>query len=156
MVYLISGFDAGLSNPYNHQLLSGAEVINMVNIPDDLLYTESHEWAKIEGKRARVGITDYAQEALTEIVNIDFVVDVGAAVKKGNAIVVLDSVKSSNEVYAPLSGKIIELNTNLRNELEKINKDPYGSGWLAVIELENLEETKTLLNANAYRKMIQQ
>ncbi|MCX8173860.1 MAG: glycine cleavage system protein GcvH [Thermoplasmata archaeon] len=128
----------------------------MVNIPDDLLYTETHEWVKVEGKNARIGITDYAQEALTEIVNIDFAVEAGSNVKKGDGIVVLDSVKSSNEVYSPVTGKIVELNEGLKSELENINKSPYGSGWLAVIEVANPDELKVLLTAEAYRKLIQQ
>ncbi|MEM3397404.1 MAG: glycine cleavage system protein GcvH [Thermoplasmata archaeon] len=128
----------------------------MSNVPEDLLYTESHEWVKVEGKNARMGITDYAQEALTEIVNIDFAVEPGTVVEKGKAIIVLDSVKSSNEVYAPVSGKVVELNEGLKNELENINKDPYGKGWLAVIEMTNPSETNGLLDANAYKKLIQQ
>ncbi|MEM4160428.1 MAG: glycine cleavage system protein GcvH [Thermoplasmata archaeon] len=128
----------------------------MVNIPEELLYTETHEWVKVEGKNARVGITDYAQEALTEIVNIDFVASPGDAVEKGKAIVVLDSVKSSNEVYAPVSGRIVEINESLRSELEHINKDPYGRGWLAIIEIKDPNELKGLLNAEAYKKLIQQ
>lgn len=128
----------------------------MVNIPDNLLYTESHEWVKVEGNKARIGITDYAQEALTEIVNIDFAVEIGANVEKGKTIVVLDSVKSSNEVYAPVSGKIVDLNEGLKSELENINKDPYGKGWLVVIEIEKTEELKELLSAEAYKNLIQQ
>lgn len=128
----------------------------MANIPEDLLYTESHEWVKVEENKARIGITDYAQEALTEIVNIDFMVETGVVIEKGMPIIVLDSVKSSNEVYSPVSGKVVELNEGLRNELENINKDPYGKGWLVVIEMTNLSEKNSLLDANAYRKLIQQ
>lgn len=128
----------------------------MVNIPEDLLYTESHEWVKIEGKNVKVGITDYAQEALSEIVNIDFVVEPESVVEKGKPIVILDSVKSSNEVYAPVSGRIFELNETLRSEPEWINKDPYGKGWLVVIEIANPDELNGLLSADAYRKLIQQ
>ena len=145
-----------LSKPYYPPCYHGVEVIDMSKVLQNLLYTESHEWLKVDGKLGRMGITDYAQEALTEIVNIDFVVDAGAVVKKGDAVAVLDSVKSSNEVYAPVSGKIVEINSGLKSALENINKDPYGSGWLVVIEITNPDETKQLLNAEQYTKLIQQ
>jgi len=105
----------------------------MSNVPENLKYTKNHEWARIEGNNVAVGITDHAQEELTDIVYIELP-KMGQEVKAGDAIATVESVKSTSDVYSPVSGKVVKVNSGLENNPGDINADPYGKGWLAVIE----------------------
>jgi len=110
-----------------------------ITIDDSLLYTESDEWVKVEGeKKARVGISDYAQKQLKDIVGIDLP-NVGDEVEKGATLAVLESVKATAEVYSPVKGKVLEVNERLLDEPELLNKEPYDSGWIALIDAEKVE-----------------
>ena len=123
-------------------------------VREDLKYTENHEWLKIAGDKAKVGISDHAQDALTDIVFVELP-DVGKSVKKGEELCVVESVKSVSEIYAPVSGKVSKVNKNLENTPELVNESPYGDGWLVEIEVENKAEIDGLLNAESYKKTIQ-
>jgi len=120
-----------------------------VEIDDQLLYTKSDEWVLIDGNKAKIGITDYAQNMLKDIVGVDLP-EVEDEFSKGDVMATLESVKATSDVYAPLSGKIVEVNERLLDEPELINKDPYGDGWIAVLEISNPDETKELLDHKAY------
>ncbi len=122
-------------------------------IPNDLYYTKTHEWLRIEGDIGIIGITDYAQDMLHDIVYVDLP-EIGRRVKAGEAFMELESVKSVAEVYAPVSGNIIDVNESLIDSPELINKSPYGDGWLVKIRIANLSEVKNLLTAEEYRKLI--
>ncbi len=123
-------------------------------LPEELYYTESHEWVRVEGEKATVGITDFAQSELQDIVYVELP-EVGKKVKKGDVLCSIDSVKSSAEVYAPVSGEIIQVNEALNDQPELVNKDPYGEGWLVVIKLENPDELSHLLSASRYKELIE-
>ncbi len=125
----------------------------MALVPDHLRYTKDHEWAKVEGNRARIGITDHAQHALTDVVYVEFPA-IGKEVRKGDVLGVVESVKAVSEIYAPLDGKVIAVNKALEDHPERVNKDPYGEGWIAELELANPAEASPLLDAAAYRAHI--
>ncbi len=114
-----------------------------------LLYTETDEWVRIEDGKATVGITDYAQKKLTDIVGVELP-EPGDEFSKGDPAATLESMKATADVYAPLSGRILEVNEKLYEEPELVNKDPYGEGWLFVLELSNPDEVKELLDDKAY------
>ncbi|MCE4620169.1 MAG: glycine cleavage system protein GcvH [Desulfurococcales archaeon] len=114
-----------------------------------LLYTETDEWVRLENGKARVGITDYAQKKLTDIVGVELP-EPGDEFSKGDPVATLESMKATADVYAPLSGRILEVNERLYEEPELVNKDPYGEGWLFVIEPSNPDEAKELLDDEAY------
>jgi len=122
-------------------------------VRSNLKYTDSHEWIKLEDKIAKVGITDHAQSELTDIVFVELP-EVGKLVKKGEELCVVESVKSVSEIYAPISGKIANVNKNLEDTPETINESPYDEGWLVEIEIEDESEYKTLLDAEEYKRMI--
>ncbi|MGC8567151.1 MAG: glycine cleavage system protein GcvH [Caldisphaera sp.] len=120
-----------------------------VTIDDTLLYTESDEWIKIENeKNIRIGITDYAQKKLRDIVGVDLPKK-GNEIKKGATLAVLESVKATAEVYSPISGKVIDVNEKLLDEPELINKEPYDNGWIAIVETEK-KDLNSLLDHKAY------
>jgi len=123
-------------------------------LPDDLKYTETHEWLKIEGENATVGITDHAQESLTDIVFVELP-EIGKKVKKGDELCIVESVKSVSEIYAPITGTITKVNKELENIPETINESPYEDGWLVEIKIEDKSEIESLLNAESYKKTIQ-
>ncbi len=125
----------------------------MSKIPEELRYTKDHEWAKIEGHRARIGITDHAQNELTDVVYVEFPA-VGKMLALGEVLGTVESVKAVSEVYAPLSGKVVEVNKVLDDTPEQVNKDPYGAGWMVLLELANPSETSELLDAAAYKKLV--
>jgi glycine cleavage system H protein len=123
-----------------------------MDIPEDLRYSEDHEWARIDGARARVGITDYAQDALGDVVYIDLPA-AGTAVEAGQPFGEVESTKSVSELFAPLSGTVVEVNAVLVDAPERVNEDPYGEGWMVVIEASDLSEADRLLDHDGYRKL---
>ncbi len=123
-------------------------------IPSDLKYTKTHEWAKIEGNEAEIGITDYAQEQLNDIVYVELP-EIGETIKKGEEMGVVESVKAASDVYSPLSGKVIAINNEVIDKPELLNEDPY-KNYLLKIEIENPEEIEGLLNAEDYKKFVEE
>jgi glycine cleavage system H protein len=122
-----------------------------MNIPQDLKYSCEHEWVKVEGNRVTVGITYFAQSQLGDVVFVD-VPAVGAAVTAGKTFSVVESVKAVSDIYAPVSGKIVAVNDTLADTPETVNTDPYGDGWIAIIEMSDPAELAGLLDAGAYEK----
>ena len=127
----------------------------MVNVPDDLKYTESDEWIRVEDGKVRMGITDYAQGRLTDIVGVWDLPEVGTEVSKGDVIGTLESVKASAEMCAPFDGKILEIKSSLEDEPGKVNADPYGDGWVVVIEIGDMGELNEFVDAENYRARIE-
>jgi len=129
-----------------------------MNVPEDLHYSTDHEWASVErvgeGTRVRIGITDYAQDALGDVVFVQ-VPDVGAAVRAGDSFGEVESTKSVSEIYAPVTGTVVEVNAALAEHPETLNGDPYGQGWLCVIEVPDAVAIEGLLDAAAYRALIE-
>ena len=121
--------------------------------PDDLKYAENHEWARVEGERIRMGISDYAQDALGDVVYVE-VPEVGATVSQGDAFAEVESTKSVSDVYAPVSGTVVEVNGALEDTPELVNTDPYGDGWFAVIEATDLSELDALKDAATYQSSL--
>lgn len=122
-------------------------------IPEDLLYSSEDEWARREGERVVIGITDYAQQQLGEIVHVELP-EVGTRIERGDDFGSIDSVKAVAELYAPVSGEVIEANEALVENPELINEDCYGDGWIAVVLADRDEEDAQLLRAAAYRKLV--
>ena len=125
----------------------------MANIPADLRYTKEHEWAKLEGDKARVGITAFAQEQLGDVVFVELP-KVGAKVTAMKTLGVVESVKAVSDLFAPLSGEVVEANTELTKKPETVNSDPYGQGWMIVIKLANPKEMDGLMSAADYEKLV--
>ncbi len=125
----------------------------MSEVPDDLYYTESHEWIRIEGNRAIVGITDYAQDALTDVVWVELA-EVGAKMGAMEPCASVESVKSVSEIYAPVAGEIIESNESLEDAPEIINQDPYGEGWIFTLIMDDSSQVEGLLDAETYSGLI--
>lgn len=123
-----------------------------MDFPDDLRYSKDHEWIRAEGNRLRVGITDYAQDALGDVVFVQ-VPEVGGQVSAGDSISEVESTKSVSDIYAPVAGTVVEVNEALDANPELLNSDPYGDGWIFVIESDDAGES--LLDANAYRALIE-
>jgi glycine cleavage system H protein len=121
--------------------------------PEDLRYTREHEWARVEGGRVTVGITDYAQDALGDIVYLDLPA-VGTAVTAGERFGEVESTKSVSDIYSPVSGTIVERNDDLDKNPEIINSDPYGRGWLIVVEVSDPSEVEALMDADAYARLV--
>ena len=122
--------------------------------PEDLLYHPEHDWAKIEGEEATFGITWYAQDALGEVVFFD-PPEVGVTVSANESYAEVESVKAVSDVYAPLSGEVLEVNEALSDNPERINDDPYGEGWLVKVRLSDRAETESLLDVSGYRQLLQ-
>jgi glycine cleavage system H protein len=122
--------------------------------PDDLKYHPEHDWARVEGEQATFGITWYAQDALGEVVFFD-PPEVGSSVSKDQAYAEVESVKAVSDVFAPLSGEIVEVNGALADSPEKINEDPYGEGWMVKVRLSDPSEADSLLDVSAYRDLLQ-
>ncbi|NLG84444.1 MAG: glycine cleavage system protein GcvH [Firmicutes bacterium] len=120
-------------------------------VPEDRWYTREHEWVKLEDKKATIGITDYAQEELGDIVFVDLP-SVGERVEAGGRLASVESVKAVSDVYAPVAGEILAVNDDLEHSPEYLNQDPYGKGWIAVVEME--EEPEGLLSARAYEELL--
>ena len=125
----------------------------MANIPADLRYTKEHEWAKLEGDKARVGITAFAQEQLGDVVFVELP-KIGAKVTAMKTFGVVESVKAVSDLFAPLSGEVVEANTELTKKPETVNSDPYGQGWMIVIKLSNPKEMDGLMSAADYEKLV--
>ncbi|AWH54353.1 glycine cleavage system protein H [Stenotrophomonas sp. ESTM1D_MKCIP4_1] len=127
----------------------------MSEIPGDLKFLKSHEWARVEGNgRVTVGISDHAQGLLGDLVYVELP-EVGADAKAGEQIAVVESVKAASDVYSPISGKIVEVNSALSDKPETINEDAYGEGWMFVVELTNAEELNELLDPDAYAEALE-
>jgi len=120
-----------------------------IKTPSDLKYTKNDEWLKIEGDTATIGISDYAQDALNDIVYVEFP-DVGASFKQGATFGVVESVKAASDIFLPIGGTITEVNKSLEDSPETINSDPYGKGWLVKIKVADAAEATSLMDAAAY------
>lgn len=125
-----------------------------MNLPDNLKFTKDHEWLKIEGNKATIGVTDFAQSQLGDIVFVDVSTE-GETLEKEETLGTIEAVKTVSDVYMPVSGEIVEFNEKLEDEAELINKDPYGEGWIVKIVLTNPAEINELLTPEAYEKLIQ-
>ena len=123
-------------------------------VPDDLRYSTDHEWARLGGARVRVGITDYAQDALGDVVFVELPA-VGTEIQAGSLLGEVESTKSVSELYAPVSGRVVEVNAALADAPERLNEDPYGEGWICEIELGEAGSLDALLDATAYRRLIE-
>ncbi len=125
-----------------------------MDIPSDLRYSTDHEWARVEEGRVRIGITDYAQDALGDVVFVE-VPEVGTKVERGASFSEVESTKSVSEIYAPVSGTIAEINADLADGPERLNDDPYGEGWICIIEPTDRTQLDELLDAEGYRALIE-
>lgn len=125
----------------------------MRNVPAELKYAKSHEWARIEGETATIGITDHAQHELTDVVFVELP-QVGKKVAAGEACAVVESVKTASDIYAPLSGEITEVNKAVSDNPSLVNNEPYTNGWFFKMKISNPQETAHLLNADAYKAQI--
>jgi glycine cleavage system H protein len=125
-----------------------------MNIPEDLRYSTDHEWARVEDGRVRVGITDYAQDALGDVVFVDLP-DVGTSAARGESVCEVESTKSVSDIFLPVAGTVVEVNADLADAPERLNDDPYGEGWIFVVEPTDLAEVEELLDAEAYRKLLE-
>lgn len=123
-----------------------------MNVPDDLYYSSDHEWIRVEDGKFRIGITDYAQDALGDVVFVQ-VPEVGAELNSGDTFGEVESTKSVSEIYAPVQGTVVEVNADLEVSPELVNGEPYGAGWMVVIEPVDLRVVEDLLDADAYRKL---
>ncbi|MEO8364175.1 MAG: glycine cleavage system protein GcvH [Ilumatobacteraceae bacterium] len=125
-----------------------------MNIPSDLRYTKDHEWVKVSGRTARIGITDYAQDALGDVVFVELP-QINASFSPGESISEVESTKSVSEIYTPLAGTVSAVNTALEETPELINSDPYGDGWLCELEIGDASSADSLLDAAAYRALVE-
>ncbi len=126
-----------------------------MEFPDHLRYSREHEWLSLDGSRARVGITDYAQDALGDVVFVQLP-EVGAAVAAAVSCAEVESTKSVSDIYAPVGGTIVEVNESLNDAPEQLNQDPYGAGWIFVLEVADPSEADALLDAAAYRQLVEE
>lgn len=126
-----------------------------MDFPENLKYTNDHEWIKIEGNTGTIGITDYAQGELGDVVFVDIDPNLGE-IKKGESFGTIEAVKTVSDMFAPCSGKVLELNKELTDNPEYINNDPYGKGWMVKIEINDAAELNELLDVKAYKSLIGQ
>jgi glycine cleavage system H protein len=126
-----------------------------MNIPSDLKYTKDHEWVKISGTTAVIGITDFAQNELGDIVYVD-INTVGQELKQHDVFGTVEAVKTVSDLYMPISGKVLEVNAALDGSPEKVNSDPYGEGWMVKVQISNASEADGLLTAAQYKELIGQ
>jgi glycine cleavage system H protein len=124
-----------------------------MNVPDNLRYTEKHEWIRMEGKEAYIGITDYAQGELGDVVFVE-IETLGEKLSRGEAFGTIEAVKTVSDLFMPASGEVLEINPKLNNEPEIVNKDPYGEGWMIRINVSTPEDLKSLLSPADYKAMI--
>ena len=121
-----------------------------MNVPDDLRYTSDHEWARLEDGKIRIGITDYAQDALGDVVFVQLP-EIGAKVEAGGSFSEVESTKSVSDVYAPVAGTVVEVNTTLADAPQQLNEDPYGDGWLVKVKLSDPSEVDALMDSAEYQ-----
>jgi len=126
-----------------------------MEFPDDLKYTREHEWARAKGNRIVVGITEFAQDQLGDIVYVELP-DIGDAVKKGESFGVVESTKAVSELFAPISGKVVEVNAPLSDAPETVNEDPYEEGWMIAVEPSDPKDLQDLMDAKAYRAFVEE
>ncbi|APC09163.1 glycine cleavage system protein GcvH [Neomoorella thermoacetica] len=126
-----------------------------MNFPAHLHYSKDHEWVEVDGNRARIGITDYAQESLGDIVFVELP-QVGDELATGDSFGVVESVKSASDVYAPVGGKVVAVNEALLDAPQDINADPYGKGWMIELELSDPSEVESLMDAGAYLELVKE
>ncbi len=126
-----------------------------MNIPSDLHYTKDHEWVRFNGKEATVGITDYAQGELGDIVFLDLP-EIGIVVTGGTPFGTIEAVKAAADMYSPVSGEVVAVNGLLEDSPELINQDPYGGGWIIKVQVRDVEEVETLLSPDDYAKLIEE
>ncbi|MBW6497119.1 MAG: glycine cleavage system protein GcvH [Bacteroidales bacterium] len=124
-----------------------------MNFPEDLLYTKDHEWVKIEGESATVGITDFAQKELGDIVYVE-VDTVGESLDKEETFGTIEAVKTVSDLFMPLSGEVTDFNEELESTPDVVNKDPYGDGWIIKMKLSDASETETLLTPSQYKELV--
>lgn len=124
-----------------------------MNVPSNLKYSRTHEWVEVKGASARIGITDFAQKELGDIVYIELP-KIGQKIKAEESCAVVESVKAASDIYAPLSGTVAQINENLQKETAVVNQDAYGQGWFFEIHLDDVKETEGLLNASDYQELI--
>ena len=124
-----------------------------MNVPEHLQYTETHEWLRLDGETATVGITDHAQAELTDIVYVELP-KIGAALTAGQPAAVVESVKAASDIYSPIGGEVIEVNGALEGDPGLVNRDPFGEGWLYRLRIEAGEQIETLKEASQYRELI--
>ena len=124
-----------------------------MNFPDNLKYTAEHEWIRIEGQYGWIGITDYAQSELGDVVFVE-IPAVGTKVEKGKSFGTIEAVKAVSDLFAPVAGEIAEVNGEVKDHPEIVNKDPYGNGWMVKIAITDLAQVNTLLNVQAYKSLI--
>lgn len=125
-----------------------------MEIPQDLKYTQEHEWIRIDGKKAVIGISGFAQEQLGDIVFVELP-EVGSQVEQGSPFGVVESVKTVSDLYAPVNGKVTAVNKGLETNPERVNSEPYGEGWIVEIELSDEKDIESLLDADAYTEQCQ-
>ncbi len=125
-----------------------------MNIPEDLKYTREHEWVRIEGDAAVVGITDYAQGELGDVIYVDITESLGMEVEQGAPLGSIEAVKTVSEIYSPLTGNIQDINMDIQEKASLLNTDPYGDGWIIKIQYEDESQFDTLLDAAAYKELI--
>jgi len=123
-----------------------------VGLPEDLLFSKEHEWVRLEGDRATIGITDYAQNALGDIVYVELP-KVGSTLTQFANVGVIESVKAVSDLYTPISGEVVEVNASLERDPAAVNREPYDAGWLLKLRLSNPDEAKSLLDAAEYEKI---
>ena len=126
-----------------------------MNVPEDLRFSKDHEWARVEDGKVRIGITDYAQDALGDVVFIELP-EVGVAVAADESFSEIESTKSVSDVYAPLAGTVAEINADLADEPQRLNDDPYGEGWICVIEPSDDQAYEALMDADSYRSLTEE
>lgn len=126
-----------------------------MNIPDDLRYSSDHEWARRDGDTITIGITDYAQDSLGDVVFVELP-EVGAVIDAGAGVGEVESTKSVSDIFAPLAGTVVEVNDALTQHPELLNDDPYGDGWILVLEIDDASHVEELLDADAYRALTEE
>lgn len=122
--------------------------------PEDLKYAKTHEWVRVKGDRAVVGITDFAQHELSDVVYVELP-SVGEDVTAGGQCAVIESVKSASDIFSPVSGRITRVNEGVNDEPDTVNKDPYGTGWIFEVEMSDVDELKNLMDANGYKTQVE-
>ena len=125
-----------------------------MNIPENLKYTKDHEWVKIDGDTATVGVTDFAQEQLGDVVFVEVETE-GESLQKGDVFGTIEAVKTVSDMYMPISGEVAEVNPKLEDAPETVNEDPYGEGWMIKIKVENKDELNDLLSADDYKNEVE-